>query len=468
MLKKLSIQALILFIFSWALPAQALFSIDYISVSNIQNSSAKIRWQSSETSRGLVYYGTDANNLNQIIEHTTLESWHETTITGLKKRTKYFYKIVAINASNQRIASFLQNFDTGEMTEASRTPDTVNITIKQNTHDALAVAWYTDIPTRAKITYYYDDGTPQTTAVWDYTNEHILYLYNLTPNKHYYFIVDAESETGGHKIASAVFNTLTAPSNPLAITISELQPLSINSNLIKNDQITISWKTNLVAKANIYYGTNPGQLYNKVVVSDKASLNHQITLTKLSPDTNYYYKIELYETLYWQYLLTEEKNFITKPLSAEQLQHIILGEKIIKTQAAAVLDSDNDGLADNQEIAYGTNPNSADSDSDGFNDKLEIDNRFNPLGYGRTLIQIERALINKKSTEAKNAKQLFSWLPYQKYVPQNWNLLVNAYVFGGYPVEDLRLANKGKTNIVNLTVPWKIWKDSAEYKQAKK
>jgi hypothetical protein len=469
MLKKLTIKALILFIFCLALPAQAQLSIDFISVSNIQNSSAKINWHSSEPSRGLVYYGTSINNLNQVVDHMTIETIHATTITALAKRTTYYYKIVAINASGQRSESFVQNFNTGEMTETVKIPSVPQITIRQVTNNAVAITWSTDIATRAKITYYYNGGSEQVANVWSYATEQNLYIYYLLPEQHYTIVIDAESETGGHRTASAAFNTLRNPNpnvNP-TINITELQPISITSDLIKSNQITISWKTNLVAKANIYYGLNPGQLYTRLNVSPQASLNHQITLTDLQANTNYYYKIELYDTLYYQYVVTEEKNFITKPLSQAELQKIILGEKIIKTQAAARLDSDNDGLTDNQESAYGTNPISADSDGDGFYDKQEIDNNFNPLGYGRTLIQIQKALINKRSMETKTAKQLFAWLPYRKSLPQNWNLLVNAYIFGGYPVEDIRLAVKGNTRVINSSVPWKIWKESPEYKQAK-
>lgn len=50
------------------------------------------------------------------------------------------------------------------------------------------------------------------------------------------------------------------------------------------------------------------------------------------------------------------------------------------TVQADVLDSDNDGLTDSQEVALGTNPNLADSDSDGLSDGLEVNSHStNPL-----------------------------------------------------------------------------------------
>lgn len=47
------------------------------------------------------------------------------------------------------------------------------------------------------------------------------------------------------------------------------------------------------------------------------------------------------------------------------------------------IDSDKDGLTDEDEIKIGTNKNDPDTDHDGFNDKMEIDNGYDPLGPGK-------------------------------------------------------------------------------------
>lgn len=46
-------------------------------------------------------------------------------------------------------------------------------------------------------------------------------------------------------------------------------------------------------------------------------------------------------------------------------------------------DSDDDGLSDEEEREFGTDPNNADTDADGFLDGDEVKNGFNPLGDGR-------------------------------------------------------------------------------------
>ena len=48
-----------------------------------------------------------------------------------------------------------------------------------------------------------------------------------------------------------------------------------------------------------------------------------------------------------------------------------------------LIDSDNDGLYDEEEVALGTNANSVDSDSDTYLDQSELDDGYNPNGVGK-------------------------------------------------------------------------------------
>jgi hypothetical protein len=58
------------------------------------------------------------------------------------------------------------------------------------------------------------------------------------------------------------------------------------------------------------------------------------------------------------------------------------------------LDSDIDGLTDEMEAFFGTNPNNPDTDGDGFKDGDEVLRGFNPKGPGKLKIQSPTTKVN--------------------------------------------------------------------------
>jgi hypothetical protein len=70
--------------------------------------------------------------------------------------------------------------------------------------------------------------------------------------------------------------------------------------------------------------------------------------------------------------------------------------------ALLVLDNDGDGLPDDVERRYGTDPRALDTDGDGFSDGMEVKNGYNPLGAGTLQAPIrgvEKALIDGAALE---------------------------------------------------------------------
>jgi len=64
----------------------------------------------------------------------------------------------------------------------------------------------------------------------------------------------------------------------------------------------------------------------------------------------------------------------------------------------SLVDSDNDGLSDDQELNYGTNPLNPDSDGDGYLDGQEVANGYNPLGEGLLVLPIDIPETNNQAT----------------------------------------------------------------------
>lgn len=69
---------------------------------------------------------------------------------------------------------------------------------------------------------------------------------------------------------------------------------------------------------------------------------------------------------------------IQQPVSEEELTP----DDVITGDENASVDADGDGLSDEEERQYGTDPSDLDSDADGYTDGEEVQNGFNPIGEG--------------------------------------------------------------------------------------
>ena len=62
-----------------------------------------------------------------------------------------------------------------------------------------------------------------------------------------------------------------------------------------------------------------------------------------------------------------------------------------------LIDSDKDGLNDDEEAVFGTNPNAADSNGNGYTDLVEINNNYNPAGKGKLATNANLTKYNNKT-----------------------------------------------------------------------
>jgi len=136
-------------------------------------------------------------------------------------------------------------------------------------------------------------------------------------------------------------------------------------------------------------------------------------------------------------------------------------------------------LTNEEEELYDTSQIKADTDGDGYPDGVEVRYGYNPLGPGKlasepaTPVQIQVFAYNQPrvpnlQTEINAAYELKYELEklFNGPIPaskNSWPTLVNAYVYGSYPVEAIYQAiiYSGKT--VHPTIPWSAWKNSADY-----
>lgn len=71
------------------------------------------------------------------------------------------------------------------------------------------------------------------------------------------------------------------------------------------------------------------------------------------------------------------------------------------------LDSDQDGLSNEEEITYGTDPENSDTDRDGYSDGAEVKSGYNPLvpAPGDKIINPKQLVTESPETENENSKE---------------------------------------------------------------
>jgi hypothetical protein len=318
-MKKLVFLSFFIFM-SIAYPSQGLASFEFknIQVSDIENGSAKIKWFTpDQRTRGTIYFGENYDNLDRNIGYSVYDYYHETVLSGLLKNKTYYFKILAIDMSENREESFLQNFSTKGMKKDDLIkPQFIEQKIMQIMNNAAAIYWTTNEETSAVVYYGAEkEGLKNAAGFKSFQKEHELFIYKLNPGTKYNLRITAK-DRAGNEINGKFFTFITsnyAGSGP-DLSINNIKPLSFNEEFIFARRAVIKFETSLIAKSFIQYGNAPGKYKYKIVVSEFRNQNHQITLPDLEPDTAYYYKITAYDSFNGKKIITSELSFITGSL----------------------------------------------------------------------------------------------------------------------------------------------------------
>ena len=301
------------------LEASANVKFSNIEVYEIKDGTAKLKWATDQPTKGIVYFGNSPDNLDRYIGYSLYDHYHKTVLTGLQKNKTYYYKIVAIDKAQNKTEAFLQTFSTKGMKKLETTrPRFVEKKILQVISDAAALSWTTSEKTNATIYCGVDPDSLNKKAVYkSYDKKHELFIHKLKPETKYYLKIVAKDKSGNKASAFLVFNTHSRTKTAPDVTIYKIEPLSFDANMIFPRMAIVKFKTNLVAKSVIYYGSKSGKHKHKVNISTSRQLNHQIRLSDLEPSTTYYYKIKAHGSFHKKSTTTKEMSFTTRPLTKQ-------------------------------------------------------------------------------------------------------------------------------------------------------
>lgn len=111
-------------------------------------------------------------------------------------------------------------------------------------------------------------------------------------------------------------------------------------------------------------------------------------------------------------IIVQENNSKISDVKSSESNGELKTEVATVANETAVVDTDKDGLPDQVEAIYGTDPTKADTDGDGFSDYDEIKNSYNPLGSGKLsaempkLSEVLNSVATSTSIKDRDAKRI--------------------------------------------------------------
>ncbi len=184
------------------------------TVSTIAETSASIKWNTSEPAATVLRYGLSSTNLNRSLTVSTYLTAHQRNLTGLQPGTRYYFRIESVDAGGNTGISALASFTT----KTAPPPDsaapyiTSGPTVSSLTATSTKLQWGTNEPAATVLRYGMSSTNLNRSApVSTYLTAHQRNLTGLQPGTRYYFRIESVDAVGNKGISAlASFTTKTA------------------------------------------------------------------------------------------------------------------------------------------------------------------------------------------------------------------------------------------------------------------
>ena len=179
-------------------------TISGVNVINIKANGGTITWNTNESSDSKVMYGTSASNLNLTASNATLTTGHAVPLTGLLKKTIYYFRVSSNDASGNTATS-----PTPPATNSFKTNPGGGVLSLQASNGSIRLKWapITDPDIASIVILRSTTGYPDTTAVPLVTLPATATNYRdtaVTPGTTYYYTVVTKTAGGEMNEASHV------------------------------------------------------------------------------------------------------------------------------------------------------------------------------------------------------------------------------------------------------------------------
>lgn len=264
--------------------------IDNIVVEDETNTTALISWRTrNERTSSEIHYGTASGTYSIIAEDLSLSNSHEMTLSGLIPDKAYYFVIKAIDKDGNEVVSPQNEFTTDDGSPDTKSPAISGLDVEES-NTSTKISWKTDELSNGKVYFSKTSSSDLTTATPTAPNLSLLHTFtlnNLSKGTLYYYKVESFDGAGNKDDETGTFTTLNeAEADNTDPVISGVAP-SVNGT-----SVTITWITNEATIGKFQHSLNKNYTDPVLAPDTISATSHTITLTGLTPDTKYYYKIE--------------------------------------------------------------------------------------------------------------------------------------------------------------------------------
>ena len=216
-------------------------AISGLAPQSVADVSAVITWQTSKPAAGTVEWGPAGSYDTKTAAKDGENRSHAVVITGLKPKTAYQYRVIAVDSCGNEAVSDGQNLTTAVAGPQSGKMSIINVTVSEVSSSGATVSWVTNRPSNSVIYYGTTEGSKAQTRT-DSTNvyEHKIRFEGLTPETRYYVTVQSVTDKG--EVAESTAKSFKAkPTAPLccklACRMQDFTFKDMNGNDFTQDEV---------------------------------------------------------------------------------------------------------------------------------------------------------------------------------------------------------------------------------------
>ena len=290
-------------------PDQAGPVISGVRSENVTASSALIVWSTDEEADSQVQYGSSTSYGSGTMADATLTRYHAVALTGLVYGTQYHCRVKSADA----LGNLSESADFTFTTIDNMPPVISQAKLVDVTTTTATLTWTTDERSDSQAEYgldiYYGFTTPLDTAP---VTRHRVTITGLTPGT-WYNCRGTSRDASGNLAQSADCEFLTPDE-----TVPVIANLIVTG--ISASEATVRWETDERTSSLVEYGLT-ANYGSKASEGDSLLLNHNVSLSKLSAQTTYHYRVK--STDYWgNWTVSPDATFTTTDVNAPVISSV--------------------------------------------------------------------------------------------------------------------------------------------------